>query len=178
IETRYIDEHGIPLTAEQFLEKLTGFIPDLYASEAHLRQIWSQPETREELVQKLAERGIDQEQLDRLRHMFEAEHSDIFDVLLHISYANDIITRRQRASRARQQQQFFEVYEHLKARDFLRFVLDRYEKDDIQELRRERLAQLVELHNLGTTRDAAQIFGGINRLIDAFYQLQKHLYAS
>ncbi len=54
IETRYIDENGVPLTTNQFLEKLIGFIPDLFTSEEHLREIWSKPETRDELLNKLA----------------------------------------------------------------------------------------------------------------------------
>jgi type I restriction enzyme, R subunit len=178
IETRYVDESGLPLTTKQFLEKLTDFIPNLYENEDQLRKIWSKPETREELLQKLAESGIDSEQLDSLKQIFEAENSDIFDVLLHISYSNEIITRTQRASHTKEDKQFFDVYENLKAKDFLKFVLERYEKDGVKELRRDRLADLVELNNLGTTKEAAQVFGGVKKLIDAFYKLQEHLYAS
>lgn len=178
IETCYIDESGKPLTTKQFLEKLIGFIPDLYRSEDHLRQIWSKPETREELLLRLADSGMDEEQLDSLRKIFEAENSDIFDILLHISYDGELITRSQRAFYTKEDKAFFDVYENLKARDFLKFVLERYEADGIKELKRERLAALVELNNLGTTKDAARVFGGIQKLIDAFYKLQEHLYAS
>jgi len=178
IETRYIDESGLPLTTKQFLEKLIGFIPDLYESEEQLRKIWSKPETRDELLQKLAESGIDDEQIECLQKIFEAENSDIFDVLLHISYSGEIITRTQRASHTKEDEHFFEIYENLKAKDFLKFVLERYEKDGVRELRRDRLADLVELNNLGTTKEAAQVFGGVKNLIDAFYKLQEHLYAS
>ena len=178
IETRYIDENGVPLTTSQFLEKLIGFIPDLYKSEEQLRQVWSKPETRDELLNRLAESGIDDEQLDSLKHIFEADNSDIFDILMHISYNGDIITRTQRAFHTKTDTKFFDVYENLKARDFLKFVLDRYERDGIKELKRERLSDLVELNNLGTTREAGHVFGSIQNLIDAFYKLQEHLYAS
>lgn len=178
IETRYIDESGKPLTTKQFLEKLIGFIPDLYESEQQLRKIWSRPETREELLIRLADSGIDEEQLDCLKKIFEAENCDIFDILLHISYESDLITRTQRAVHTKEDQAFFSIYENLKAQDFLRFVLERYEVDGIKELKRERLGALVELKNLGTTKDAARVFGGLQNLIDAFYKLQEHLYAS
>lgn len=178
IETRYIDETGKPLTSKQFLEKLTGFIPDLYESEDQLRKIWAKPETREALLQKLASMGVDEEQLDSLKKILDAPESDIFDVLLHISYANDIMTRKERASLTKQNEDFFSVYENLKARDFLKFVLERYEQDGIKELKREKLAHLVELNNLGTTKDAAKVFGNIQKLIDAFYKVQEQLYAS
>lgn len=178
VETRYIDENGLPLTTAQFLEKLIGFIPDLYESEEQLRKLWSKPETREELLQKLASTGIDEEQLESLKILFDAKESDIFDILMHISYTNDIITRRQRAETTKGNEQFFEIYENLKARDFLKFVLERYEKDGIKELKREKLANLVELNNLGTTKDAAKVFGGLQKLVDAFYKIQEILYAS
>jgi len=178
VETRYIDENGLPLTTKQFLEKLIGFIPDLYESEEKLRKLWSKPETRDELLQKLADSGIDEEQLESLKILFDAKESDIFDILMHISYTNDIITRKQRAETTRENMPFFEVYENLKARDFLKFILERYEQDGIKELKREKLANLVELNNLGTTKDAAKVFGGLQKLVDAFYKLQEHLYAS
>jgi type I restriction enzyme, R subunit len=178
IETRYIDESGKPLTTLQFLEKLIGFIPDLYHNEEELRQLWSKPETREELLVKLAESGIDEEQLDVLKNIFEAENSDIFDVLLHISYECNLITRTQRAAHVKEDGAFFEVFSNLKARDFLLFILERYEIDGIKELKRERLSSLIELNNLGTTKEAAKVFGSAQNLIDAFYKLQKHLYAS
>ncbi|TCO02198.1 EcoAI/FtnUII family type I restriction enzme subunit R [Natronoflexus pectinivorans] len=178
VETRYIDENGLPLTTKQFLEKLIGFIPDLYDSDAQLRKLWSKPETRDELLQKLADSGIDEEQLESLKILFDAKESDIFDILMHISYTNDIITRKQRAETTRENEPFFEVYENLKARDFLKFILERYEQDGIKELKREKLANLVELNNLGTTKDAAKVFGGLQKLVDAFYKIQELLYAS
>ena len=179
IEIRYIDyQTGKPLTTLQFLEKLVGAIPDLYHSEEELRQLWSKPETREELLVKLSETGIDEQELDFLRKIFEADRSDVFDILMHISYEYNLITRTQRAAHVKGDTAFFEVFANLKARDFLHFILDRYETDGIRELRRERLSTLVQLNNLGTNREAASVFGSYQNLIDAFYKLQENLYAS
>jgi len=179
IETRYIDnETGKPLTTLQFLEKLIGFIPALYHSEEELRKLWSRPETREALLAKLADSGIDEEQLDILKKIFEAERSDIFDILLHISYEFNLITRIQRAALVKENNAFFEVFANLKARDFLRFILERYETDGIKELKRERLSSLIELNSLGTTKEAAKVFGSAQNLIDAFYKLQENLYSA
>jgi len=159
------------------LEKLIGFTPELYESEEQLRKVWSKPETREELLERLSEAGVDDEQLGFLKKVFEADNCDIFDILMHVSYENDLITRTQRANHVKADNTFFEVYQDLKARDFLKFVLERYEQDDIKELKRDHLATLVELNKLGTTKDAAKVFNGAQNLIDAFYKLQEHLYA-
>lgn len=179
VEVRYIDpESGLPLTTSQFLEKLIGFIPDLYQNEDHLRKLWSKPETREKLLNKLSEYGIGDEQLENLKDIFNAKECDIFDILMHISYSNEIITRKQRVSNTIDKNHYFEVYDNLKAREFLKFILERYEQDGITELKREKLADLVELNNLGTSKDAAKVFGSSSNLIDAFYRLQEQLYSA
>jgi len=50
VETRYIDEHGKPVSATEFLQKLIGQLPELYQSEEQLRELWANPETREKLL--------------------------------------------------------------------------------------------------------------------------------
>src|SRR5699024_3201661 len=79
VETRYIDENGKPLTAKQFLEKLVGDLPHLYQSEEQLRNAWSNPETRKELLEKLSNLGFDSEQLQAMQQMIASPETDIFD---------------------------------------------------------------------------------------------------
>ena len=90
VETRYIDENGIPLTAVEFLEKLIGVLPNLFESEEQLRKLWSNPDTREKVLKQLAVLGFNDEQLETLSEMFNAKDCDIFDILEHISYKRDI----------------------------------------------------------------------------------------
>src|SRR6266498_4866699 len=44
--TLFYDSSGKPITAEEFMEKLFGKLPDLFKSEEELRGIWSHPNTR------------------------------------------------------------------------------------------------------------------------------------
>jgi type I restriction enzyme, R subunit len=176
VEIRYIGADGKPLSATEFLKSLIGMLPDLYQSEEQLREIWQRPETRKDLLKQLQRRGLDDEQLETLRKMFQAENCDIFDVLNHISYNKDLMTRKQRAARLRGETHFFSVYSNLKAKDFLLFILERYEQDGIEELERDKLSELIKLKNLGTAKEAALVFGGKERLLSAFYELQRELY--
>jgi type I restriction enzyme R subunit len=64
VEVRYIDGNGVPLSTTEFIEKLVGFIPELYKNEEQLREIWSKPETREQLLIDLADRGFNSEQIE------------------------------------------------------------------------------------------------------------------
>ena len=176
VETRYIGEDGRPLTASQFLEKLIGHLPELYKDETQLRKAWSNPETREALLERLAGIGFDEEQLNVLRDMFAAKDSDIFDVLAHLSFNKDILKRSERAENTKHDESLFEGYEDIKAKDFIYFILERYMLDGIKELGRDRLPDLIKLKKLGTIKDAATLFGGTEKLLDAFYKLQESLY--
>lgn len=176
VDIRYVGDDGRPLTVTEFLDKLTQFLPNLFNSEKELRELWSKPETREELLTKLGQLGFDGEQLQTLKQMFEAEQSDIFDLLAYISYNKDILTRSERVEETKTHTEFFNEYENEKAQQFLYFILERYKRDGIDELKRDKLSELIQLNGLGTTKDAAKVFGNVNNLISAYYQLQKVMY--
>ncbi|WP_272149956.1 EcoAI/FtnUII family type I restriction enzme subunit R [Tenacibaculum aiptasiae] len=175
IDTRYIDEHGKPLTVREFLEKLVGQLPAIYKDEKHLREIWANPDTRVELLKQLGDLGFDTEQLNDLRNIIASPECDIFDVLSHISFASDLITRKQRVAKVKGNWEFFEVYKKVEAREFLEFVLKHYEDYGIAELQRDKLGDLVKL-KLGTPKDAKMAFGDMKTLLGAYYQLQENIY--
>lgn len=176
VEVRYVGDDGKPLTVSEFLEKLIEFLPNLFNSEQQLRELWSKPETREELLTKLGQTGFDDEQIETLQKMFEAEESDVFDLLAFVSYSKDLITRTHRVETTKQKTDFFKGYENEKAQQFLYFILDRYKRDGIEELKRDKLSELIQLNGLGTTQEAAKVFGNANNLINAFYKLQEVMY--
>ena len=177
IETRYIDENGKPLTIQEFVERLIQQLPGLFTSVDELRDIWSDPDLREQLLTKLVQAGFDKEQLSTLRRMFEAEDCDMFDLLAFLAFEQPMATRKSRAEAVRANNAFFDQYQQEKAKQFLHFVLNRYEQTGVTELARERLPALIELSGLGTTKDATMAFGGKPaHLLDAFKKLQHQLY--
>jgi len=177
VEIRYIDETGRPLSAQQFVEQLMFKLPGLFSSVQELRETWSDPDQREILIQKLGQAGFDAEQLATLRRMFAAEACDLFDLLAFLAFEQPMATRRIRAAATRANSTFFDQFEQKTARDFLYFVLNRYEKTGVSELARDRIPGLIELSGLGTTRDASRAFGGsANQVLTAFRQLQHELY--
>lgn len=177
IETRYIDENGKPLTIQEFVERLIQQLPGLFTSVDELRDIWSDPDLREQLLAKLVQAGFDKEQLLTLRRMFEADDCDMFDLLAFLAFEQPMATRKSRAEAVRANSAFFDQYQQEKAKQFLHFVLNRYEQTGVTELARERLPALIELSGLGTTKDASMAFGGKPaQLLAAFKQLQHQLY--
>ena len=152
-------------------------LPGLFNSVDELREIWSDPDLREQLLAKLVQAGFDKEQLSTLRRIFEADDCDIFDLLAFLAFEQPMATRKSRADAVRANNAFFEQYQHEKAKQFLHFVLNRYEQTGTTELARERLPMLIELSGLGTTKDASNAFGGKpTYLLAAFKQLQQQIY--
>ncbi|HEX5026689.1 MAG TPA: type I restriction-modification enzyme R subunit C-terminal domain-containing protein [Agriterribacter sp.] len=139
--------------------------------EAQLRAIWGNPDEREKPLTELGHKSFDGEQMETLTEMFHARDSDYFDVLSCLSFNKDIITRQQRAGRLKQDTAYFDGYDQIKAKQFLQFILDRYEKDGFTELNRNKLPQLIQLNQLGTAKEAAEYFGGIEQLVAAYYGL-------
>jgi type I restriction enzyme R subunit len=177
VEIRYIDENGRPLSAQQFIERLMEKLPGLFSSADDLRETWSDPDEREALLQRLAQAGFDAEQLATLRRMFAAEQSDLFDLLAFLAFEQPMETRRARAEATRANTTFFNQFEQQQARDFLHFVLSRYEETGVAELARDRMPGLIKMSGLGTTREASRAFGGNPaNVLTAFRQLQHQLY--
>src|SRR5690554_3270859 len=177
IETRYIDENGKPLTVQEFVERLIQQLPGLFKSVNELRDIWSDPDLRGQLLAKLVQAGFDKEQLSALRKMFEADDCDMFDLLAFLAFEQPMATRKSRADQVRTNSAFFNQYQQQKAQRFLHFVLNRYEQTGSTELSRERLPALIELSGLGTVKDASTAFGGKPAyLLAAFKQLHQQLY--
>jgi type I restriction enzyme, R subunit len=171
----YIDEEGRTLTAEQFLKRIVGILPELYQDEQQLRTMWSNPETRKQAFDYLQNKNISQEHLESLQQIINAKDCDIFDVLSHITHNTSLTTRTKRAATVRANQQFFEVYKNLQAQEFLKFLLERYEKDGIKELDRANLSELIKLKRMDTSEVIA-MFGGSDKLIEAFIKLQEELF--
>jgi type I restriction enzyme R subunit len=85
------------MSAKDFIERMFGELPHLFRDEDKLRRLWSDPDIRKALLERLAERGYDALVLMQIREAIMADKSDLFDVLAYIAYAADPKTRAERA---------------------------------------------------------------------------------
>ena len=174
IETRYLDPtNGKHLSSEDFIKKILGELPKLYQSEHDLRLAWVNPETREKFLKNLEYIWLDAEQIENLKKVFEAEKSDIFDILAYISYGNEIKNRTERSKIAKS---ILEKYKNPKAKDFLQFLLELYEREWIMNFKKDGLSSKIELFNRWLAREIAAEFGWVQELKQAYYDLQKGIY--
>jgi type I restriction enzyme R subunit len=82
--TSFWHPDGTPISAAQFMELLFGKLPEFFRSEEELRAIWSSPDTRQKLLDGLAEKEFGPAQLAEMQKIIDAENSDVFDVLAHV----------------------------------------------------------------------------------------------
>lgn len=173
ISTSFWGADGKPLSSEEFITKIYGVLPEFFKDEEELRKIWSNPVTRKEFLKRLFDLGIDLEQLDNIQKVVNAEDCDLFDVLSYLSYNTPLITRQQRIDNTKETI-FNGVAE--KNKDFLDFVLSKYEKKGVEELDEEKLPQLLNL-KYNAISDAISILGDVGLIRSTFFDFQEHLYS-
>ena len=173
--TSFWHPDGKPMSSQQFIELLYGQLPEFVKDEAELRRLWSSPDTRSKLLQRLAEKGFGAEQLAEMQAIISAEHSDLFDVLAHVAYALPPIPRETRAQQAR-------LYIHSrftsKQQLFLDFVLQHYVSSGVQELAQEKLTPLLRIRYQNSIADAVADLGKPEEIGALFSGFQRYLYES
>ncbi len=169
----YWSPDGKPITAKEFVERMFDDLPQFFENEDQLREIWSDPTTREKLLHDLAEEGYDAEKLDSMKELIDAKDSDVYDVLAFVAYAAETRTRIERASHAKTS--ISKEFGDYKQREFIDFVLERYVVDGVRELAESKMRSLIEL-KYNTIADAAEKFGSPAVIRNTFVGFQKYLY--
>jgi len=173
VATSFWSADGKPISAEEFLNKLFGELPNLFKSEEELRQLWSNPLTRKTLLEKLDQAGFSKEDLYTLQQLIDAEKSDLFDVLEYV-YNSDFkpITREARVAAA--QATIFALLNN-KQKEFIEFVLTKYIETGVEELDQEKLPIFLT-SKYQSFEDAGMVLGDLLKVKDLFIDFQKHLY--
>ena len=168
----YWSPEGRPITAKEFVEQMFDDLPQFFENEDQLREIWSDPTTREKLLNDLSEAGYDAEKLDSMKDLIDAKDSDVYDVLAFVAYAVDTRTRLERVLKAKPD--IYRTYTY-KQREFIRFILEKYLEDGVQELAASKMPSHIEL-KYNTISDAASEFGSPTVIRETFVGFQKFLY--
>ncbi|OHD48946.1 MAG: restriction endonuclease subunit R [Spirochaetes bacterium GWF1_41_5] len=170
--TTFWDPDGKPMSAEDFVRRLYGDLPALFADEKQLREIWSNPDTRAKLLQGLEEKGYGKDQLAEISRLIDAEKSDLYDVLAYIAFASATLTREQRVAMCKENA---ESYYMDAQQEFLDFVLGHYVTEGVTELAAEKLPHLLEL-KYRAIADAVKELGDVTSIRELFVGFQRYLY--
>ena len=170
----YWSPDGKPITAKEFLERMFDDLPRFFGDEDQLREIWSDPSTREKLLSDLGEVGYDEEKLESMKELIDAKDSDVYDVLAFVAYAMQVRTRSERVAEAKPA--IAQHYANYKQREFIDFILDKYIEDGVNELAASKMRSLITL-KYNTLIDATTVFGSTALIRETFIGFQRLLYA-
>jgi type I restriction enzyme R subunit len=174
ISTSFWSADGKPISAEEFLNNLFGELPNLFKDEAQLREIWSKPNTRKELLERLENAGFPKSDLLNAQRLVNMEKSDLFDVLEYVFNGNyEAMTREERVATSRAT---ILALLDSEQREFIEFVLSKYIESGVDELDIEKLPILIT-SKYQSFEDAREVMGGdLAKLSTMFVEFQKHLY--
>jgi type I restriction enzyme R subunit len=173
MQTSFWSEDGTPISADEFLQKLFGALPEFFKSEDELREIWKSPATRRALLERLADAGYGKDELTALQNLINAENSDLFDVLQYVFDSDkQPITREARVA---QSQDLIFADLSTQQKEFLEFVLSKYIESGVEELDEQQLPKLLQL-KYHAIHDATEQLGNVPTIRSMFIGFQKYLY--
>lgn len=170
-----LDTDGKKLQVVRYTEYSGRAVRSMYPNREALQAAWAHPDTRAEVLRELTERGISFEELAAASDQPDA---DPFDLLCHLAWNAPLLTRRQRAERARKAaQDLFAQYGDT-AREVLSLLLDKYiERGIVQFGALSDLMKVKPFDRYGTPSEiATRHFGGVKGMKDAVSRLQSSLY--
>jgi type I restriction enzyme R subunit len=170
-----LDADGKKLQVVKYTEYSGRAVRTLYPTRAALQSAWANPDTRSEVLRELSERGIS---FDELTASSANPDADPFDLLCHLAWNAPLLTRRQRAEKAkRQTQDLFAQYGDT-AREILTLLLDRYiDRGILQFQALSELMKVQPFDRFGSPSEiASRHFGGVQGMKDAVSRLQTALY--
>lgn len=163
------------LSIEEYIQRLFGKLPLFLAGEEDLRKRWSQPDTREQLLDLLAQSGFPEDKLDMTRRILELEQCDMLDVLAYIAYNTTPIERHRRAEILKKQSQ---AKYTAAQQDFVNYVMELYVRNGFKELSSENLPMLINMKYHSASDALKKLKMQPQQVRDFYLKMQQVLYSA
>lgn len=170
-----LDLEGKQLRVVRYTDYAAETIRSLCPNAPALRQQWSDPAMRSEIIAKLNERGISFEELAETAKQPDA---DPFDLLCHLAFNAPLRTRRERAQQLKADKPDFFARFSPEARVILEELLDKYADHGDAQFVLPDVLQVPPISQHGQIGEIIRLFGGADQLRNAVTELQNGLYAA
>ena len=130
------------ISLDEYVKKLFGRIPDFFSDADDLREQWSNPETREQLLKTMDEAGFAEEKLNLLRNMLKLQKCDLLDVLEYIAYDSTPIERAKRVELVKKK---YVDSLNKEQREFDSLILQYYINNGFKELGSDKLKTFINI---------------------------------
>ena len=128
------------LTVEEYVKRLFGALPDFLDGEEDLRIRWSQPDTRQQLLDVLERSGFQEDKLELMRRFLQMEKCDMLDVLAYLAYNTTPLERERRAEILKEDMKKKMTKQQ---QEFADFILEMYVRNGFKELGMDKLGTLI-----------------------------------
>jgi len=164
---------GRTLRQTPYLEYTKEAIGEDCSSLDNLRERWLRPELRTELQGRLADAGVE---LEELAAVFNLADRDLIDVVAHALFRQPVPTRRERIERLKERHlDWLNAFEP-DAREVLDLIIEKYIAGEANDVTDTGLLKVPPLSQRGTFMELAQRFGNGAALRDALAELSRRLY--
>lgn len=170
-----LDADGKQLSCRQLTDYTGDKLRSLYPNATELRRDWLDPDRRAEIIERLADRGID---LDSLAETVGKPEADLFDLLCHYAYNLPFRTRRERTDRLRREESTFLHQFGPEASQVLDALLEKYAEHGSAQFKLPEVLEVPPFNEWGNVVELASRFGGGRQLRAAVNDLQRRLYAA
>ncbi|MEI8397467.1 MAG: type I restriction-modification enzyme R subunit C-terminal domain-containing protein, partial [Rhodospirillaceae bacterium] len=170
-----LDDSGRKLSCRQLTDYTGDGVRTLYPHAADFRRDWLDPGRRCEIVESLAEHGID---IETIGVTLDKPEADPFDLLCHLAYGAPLRTRRERADRVRHDEATFFSTFAPEACAVLEALLEKYAEHGEAQFKLPDALEVAPIDRFGNVIEIAGRFGGPAKLKEAVAELGRLLYAA
>jgi type I restriction enzyme R subunit len=170
-----LDPDGKQLRVVRYTDYAAEKVRTLCPSAPELRAKWADPVQRAEIIERLAERGVNFEELADDAGQPEA---DPFDLLCHFAFNAPLRTRRERAQRLKSERRDFFDRFGPEARVILEELLEKYAEHGDAQFVLPDILKVSPISDHGQPSEIITLFGGPEPLRVAVAELQNLLYAA
>ena len=166
---QYLDRHG-KLITESLRDFTRRALRKRFASLDDFLNRWNGEERKQAIIDEMESEGLP------LAEIIQQLGKDLdpFDLVCHIAFNAEPLTRRERAEKVRERDVFTKYAG--KARALLDALLDKYADQGVLNLGDGRVLTIPPLDSLGTPLELVRAFGGKSGFERAVHELQSELY--
>lgn len=170
-----LDADGKQLRVVSVTDYTADKVRSLYRNAAQLRKEWADPAQRRAIIGKLAERGID---FNEVAQAADQPDADPLDLICHLAFNAPLRTRRERAQRLRiEKKDFFERFSPA-ARQVLEELLEKYTEHGTAQFVIPDVLEVPPLNQHGNVMEIAKLFGGAEKMRMVVNEMQALLYVA
>ena len=166
---QYLDADG-KLITESLKDYTRKTVRKAYTSLNAFLNAWNCAERKQAIVEELAGQGVF---LDELADQVGRDY-DAFDLVCHVAFDQQPLTRRERADRVQKRHVFAKYGEA--ARAVLQALLQKYADSGLRSVESLDILKVDPLTTFGTPIEIINLFGGKQNYLAAIHELETELY--